>query len=80
MSEGIARGALAGNLVEMSSAKERVHCQKCDSDKVCRVFRKGFFQEKICPLFGYYPWRCMRCGLRVMLRKRDRAVKQDYVE
>jgi DNA-directed RNA polymerase subunit RPC12/RpoP len=80
MSEGMARGALAGNLAEMSSTKKRVHCRECGSDRVYRVFRKGYFQEKIYPLFGYYPWRCMKCGVRVMLHKRDRAKKQDFAE
>jgi hypothetical protein len=23
-------------------------------------------------LFGYFPWSCMTCGARVMLRKRHR--------
>lgn len=77
MSEGMARGALAGNIVEMSSTRERVYCQKCGSDKVHRVFRKGYLQEKIYPLFGYFPWRCMKCGERVMLRKRDKVKTQD---
>ncbi|MFZ0339703.1 MAG: hypothetical protein WAL45_16845 [Terracidiphilus sp.] len=80
MSEGMARGATAGNIVEMSSAKERVHCQECGSDKVRRVSREGFLQMKIYPLFGYYPWRCMGCGVHVVLRKRERAKKQDYAE
>ena len=80
MSEGMARGALAGDTAEMSSAKERVHCQKCGSDRVYRIFRNGYFQEKIYPLFGYYPWRCTKCGMRVMLRKRDRAKKQEHAE
>ncbi len=80
MSEGMARGATAGNIVEMSPAKERVHCQECGSDKVHRVSREGFLQEKIYPLFGYYPWRCMRCGVHVVLRKRKRARKPDSME
>jgi DNA-directed RNA polymerase subunit RPC12/RpoP len=93
MSEAIARRALAGsfvdvkagnivevkaeNIVEMNSANERVHCDECGSDEVCRIFRKGLFQEKIYPLFGFYPWRCKGCGLRLMLRKRELASKQD---
>jgi len=77
VSEGMARGTQAGNIAEMGSAKERVHCRECGGDKVYRVFRKGYFQEKVYPLFGYYPWRCMRCGVRVMLRKRDRVKTRD---
>jgi hypothetical protein len=77
MAEEIARRALAGNKTEMNSASERVLCDECGSDKVYRIFRKGFFQEKIYPLFGFYPWRCKRCGLHLMLRKRDLASKED---
>jgi hypothetical protein len=79
MSEGMMRGALAGNMAAMSSTKERVHCQKCGSDRVYRVVRKGYFQEKIYPFFGYYPWECMKCRVLVMLRKRNRKVRQDQV-
>jgi hypothetical protein len=71
MSEAMARPVLAGNIVEVNSASERVHCDECGSDEVYRTIRKGLFQEKIYPLFGFYPWRCKGCGLRLMLRKRD---------
>jgi hypothetical protein len=67
-------------MVELSAAKERVHCQGCGSDKVYRISRKGFFQESVYPLFGCYPWRCKRCGMHVMLRKRERARKRDLPE
>ncbi len=64
-------------LVEAISAKEQVNCQKCESGKVRRVFRDGFLQTKVYPLFGYYPWRCTRCGRVVMLRKRHRSKSQN---
>ena len=80
MSEAMARRALAGNMAEITSSNERVHCDECGSGEVCRIFRKGFFQEKIYPLFGFYPWRCKRCGLRLMMRKRDLASKQNCTE
>ena len=67
------RSALAGHLVEMSAVRDLVHCRKCGSDRVYRVEREGFMQEKIYPLFGYYPWRCKICRDHVMLRKRKRA-------
>jgi DNA-directed RNA polymerase subunit RPC12/RpoP len=74
MSQGTASEAVAESMIGASSAKERVFCQECGSDRVVRVHRKGYMQEKIYPMFGYYPWRCMRCGWRVMLRKRHRSV------
>ncbi len=93
MSEVMSRRALggsfvevkAGNIVEVkakdiagvNSAEERVHCDDCGSDEVYRIFRKGFFQQRIYPWFGFYPWRCKKCGLRLMLRKRELASKQD---
>ena len=71
--EASMRSALAGPLVEMTAVKERVHCRRCGSDRVYRVEREGFMEEKIYPLFGYYPWRCKICRDHVMLRKRKRA-------
>jgi len=67
-------------MAEMRSAKVRVHCQECGSDRVYRVLRKGYFQEKIYPLFGYYPWQCMKCGVRVILHKRGRVKARDFPE
>lgn len=67
----------AVNVVEDNSAEERVLCDECGSDTVGRIFRKGFLQKRIYPLFGFYPWRCKGCGLRLMLRKRDLASKPD---
>ena len=72
MLEASARGALAGKFDEMITVKDRVYCQKCSSNRVYRVERKGFMQKKIYPLFGYFPWRCKSCGDQVMLRKRHK--------
>jgi hypothetical protein len=94
MSEAMARRALAGsfvkagnivevkaaNLVNANAADVRVHCDECGSDEVYRIFRKGFFEERIYPLGGFYPWRCKGCGLRLMLRRRDLESKQDSTE
>ena len=73
MHEASTHSAVAGHLVEMTAAKDRVYCQKCGSDRVYRVERKGFMQKMIYPLFGYYPWRCKGCRDHVMLHKRNRA-------
>lgn len=72
MSEGIVRGAVTENVVDMSSAKERIFCRMCSSDEMRRVLRQGFMRQNIYPLFGYFPWRCAKCGADVMLRKRHR--------
>jgi len=34
------------NIVEANSANERVLCDECGSDKVHRIFRKGFLQKR----------------------------------
>ena len=73
MHEEGTRGILTGDLVEMPTVKDLVFCKNCGSDRVFRVYRKGFMQERIYPHFGYYPWLCRDCGDHVMLRKRKRA-------
>ena len=45
-------------------------CPNCQSQKIHRVPRKGFFQSRIAPLFGYFPWRCKECNTFHQLRKR----------
>ena len=68
------------NIVEANSANERVLCDECGSDKVHRIFRKGFLQKRIYSLLGFYPWRCKQCGLCLMLRKRELESKKDSAE
>lgn len=73
MPEGTVQEALPGNAVKTEPVKERIYCHKCGSDRVRRVYREGYLQQRVYPLFGYFPWRCLTCGARVMLRKRHRA-------
>jgi predicted RNA-binding Zn-ribbon protein involved in translation (DUF1610 family) len=68
VSQGNARAGLAEGVVP--AVQKAVFCQRCGSDRVYRVFREGFLQEKIYPLLGLYPWKCKKCGERIMLRKR----------
>jgi len=72
-SEGMVLGTPAVSLAETKVADAGIHCDECSSDEVYRIFRKGFLQERIYPLLGFYPWRCKRCGLRLMLRDRELA-------
>lgn len=76
-SEGMVLGSPAENMAETNVAYAGTHCDECGSDEVHRIFRKGFFQEKIYPLLGFYPWRCKQCGLRLMLRNRGLASGQE---
>jgi DNA-directed RNA polymerase subunit RPC12/RpoP len=70
MSLEMAREAPAVNTDETDIADAGLHCDECNSDEVYRIFRRGYFQEKIYPMLGFYPWRCKRCGLRLMMRER----------
>jgi len=72
MAGGIASGeALTGHVA--NAVRERVDCPQCGIDMMHRVERRGLWQKRILPLFGYYPWRCNRCGTALMLHKRKRA-------
>ena len=59
-----------------TSARQIAACRHCDGQHVFRIFREGFFQNKIYPLFGYYPWKCKDCGEQMMLRKRRRGSRK----
>ena len=78
MSEETAGGAVAEGAAEISAAKERVYCKVCGSERVHRVYREGYFEERILPLFGFFPWRCSACGERLMLHKRHRDKRHDH--
>jgi hypothetical protein len=45
-----------------------MHCKDC-GNPLRRLARKGYWQLKICPKFGYYPWECPICRKTVMVRK-----------
>jgi len=72
VSEESARGALAGNVVEMGRKRDVVYCPVCGGDQVYRVERRGVLQKRIYPILGFYPWQCRECDAVVMLRKRNR--------
>jgi len=80
MSEGTVQGAVAENVVAVNYVKEQLLCQVCGSDEMRRVLRQGFLQQNIYPLFGYFPWRCLKCGTRVIIRKRHRRKIQEHAE
>jgi DNA-directed RNA polymerase subunit RPC12/RpoP len=70
--QGAAPGAFAGELVESASSKGQVQCKYCGNGRVFRIFREGYLQEKIYPIFGYFPWKCKTCGKSMMLRVRNK--------
>jgi DNA-directed RNA polymerase subunit RPC12/RpoP len=60
-------------IAEAPPLKEQIFCDRCGNGRVHRAFREGFLQRYFYPLFGYYPWRCNRCGHTLMMQKRRRA-------
>ena len=67
-----------------------VQCPRCGSERFKRIPRIGLLYRYFFPLFGYYPWKCGRCGaisrmkmriqpLRHQRRSRD-AEKSDQRE
>jgi hypothetical protein len=77
-----AQGVLAGELAGVTKARDQVYCKHCGSHQVFRIFREGYLQEKIYPLFGFYPWRCKACRTSMMLHKRklSRSKDKEYLE
>jgi len=71
--QNVAQGTFAGKLVETAGAKTQVQCKHCGNGRIFRLFREGYLQERIYPIFGYYPWKCKTCGRSMMLRFRKRT-------
>ena len=45
-------------------------CPQCGSERIKRIARVGLLNKYIYPMFGRYPWKCVRCGFTSMLKKR----------
>jgi hypothetical protein len=43
---------------------------------MARVSRRGFWQERILPMLGRYPWQCAICGAERMLRRRGATIRK----
>jgi hypothetical protein len=43
---------------------------------MARVSRRGFWQERILPMFGRYPWQCAICGEERMLHRRGAKIRK----
>jgi hypothetical protein len=72
----------APGYVEQAGATPKVLCPNCGDNHPRRLERKGFMQQRVYPLLGYYPWVCGACKSTFMMRKRyrRRSKKKDYVE
>jgi len=46
-------------------------CRKCKwAGDLIRMKRAGFLEQKVYPLFGYYPWKCSICGVKRIIKFR----------
>ncbi len=45
-------------------------CLQCNRAALRRSSRRGFAENFVYSLLGYYPWRCGYCKERTMLRDR----------
>ncbi len=47
-----------------------MQCRNCECKQIHRMKRSGFLQNRVYPLFGFYPWKCPECKTRYLLRAR----------
>jgi hypothetical protein len=66
---------MLGTSVSTQSADSKNTCSKC-GDRLRRLGRRGFLQNGVYPLFGYYPWECFTCCSTEILRKRGRKTSR----
>ncbi len=43
---------------------------------MARVSRRGFWQERVLPMLGRYPWQCAICGEERILRRRGVTIRK----
>ena len=51
-------------------------CPDCGSRDLRRMRRTGFLQNKIYPMFGYYPWECALCRHVNLFKARGQRVRR----
>jgi len=72
--------AVGGEVGHSSQRTDHVHCRYCGSRKVYRLYREGFWQERIFPLLGFYPWKCKICSANMLLHKRTRSKPAEHAD
>lgn len=53
-----------------------VSCPTCQMQTMRRVRRSGLLEKRIYPMFGYYPWECLSCGITKLFK--DRGAKRSH--
>jgi ssDNA-binding Zn-finger/Zn-ribbon topoisomerase 1 len=62
----------SGISVQEIRETSKVHCPVCSGTQIYRLQRKGFLENAIYPLFGYYPWECPACRELHYLKQRSK--------
>jgi hypothetical protein len=57
--------------ISIQSEDPKYICLKC-GERLRRLARRGFLENGIFPFFGYFPWECLSCRNKRMLRARGR--------
>jgi hypothetical protein len=72
----------ATGFAKQAGAAAKIHCPNCGDGRPRRMERKGFLQERLLPMLGYYPWVCGTCKSTFVMRKRYRrkSKKKEYAE
>lgn len=74
--ENAAAAARETESAAIQGYRSKIHCPECGTSNITRIARSGLLRRFIYPLFGFYPWRCVRCGATSMLKWRDQPRKR----
>jgi hypothetical protein len=58
------------HLLHVEVLRAPLQCPRCGCHALHRAYRRGFFQLKVYPLLGMYPWSCISCRRVSLLRLR----------
>lgn len=62
--------ALESDARKPSHKEHALVCPKCGDKTLHRAERKGFMQKFVYPRFGLFPWKCRRCQIVKLYKKR----------
>lgn len=54
----------------------RLVCPRCGKATLRRDHRKGFMEKVVYPWFKRYPWQCVNCHNRAMLKMRAKKKRK----
>lgn len=56
--------------------RTKLRCPHCRQPHLARIARRGFFRQRVWPIFGLYPWECAICRREFLMRKRGGAYRK----